>query len=170
MLQKYELSDFVAKFDNTMIWTPQECGVEIPMHFDFEYIDIVIKTTVDTCDVIELSGFHHDPNGALQKSGLIEYTITKPKDVHGCYEIEWRYGNYEKFKPSSMFPDHWSREQIPEKVLESIHNYTDAQPSKNFANRFEITGTTSEGIEIFSIVQIEGKVATIVTYYPNVKT
>ena len=67
------------------------------------------------------------------------------------YEIKWSYGNAEP-KRSTMFPDNWSRSKVIEKIYESLKNIVKSTKVSN--KRWELEGTTNEGIVIRAIVDI----------------
>ncbi|GAB4455099.1 MAG: hypothetical protein OHK0036_18760 [Bacteroidia bacterium] len=68
----------------------------------------------------ECVGFHHDYQGKIRNSGLIEFYIVKEGPI-GVYGADWAF-NEASLKYSSFFPDGWSYAVVLEKIIEASKN------------------------------------------------
>ncbi len=107
---------------------------------------------------LELSGFHHDFMGLIEKTGLITFRYVK-KGIHGVYGANWYYNGKEKY--STFFPKSWDRVKVMEKIMEAYKN--SKLPELTSQGNWQIKGITSEGIKIDIIIDKLGKV---ISAYP----
>ena len=113
-------------------------------------------------------GFHHDPDGMIRESGVLDVKVIKEVVGGDTWRlVKWKYGNHPDYKPSSQFPDNWSEAKIFEKVEESIKNRFDVSKTLKFSDRYVIKGYTSEGVLIESVVKIKEGIGEVITCYPN---
>lgn len=134
-----------------------------PIYFKHEHIrrpDIRVKCNED---VYSVSGFHHDPMGSLESSGLIDI-IDKVELLHGCYKYKWKYGNAE-FKPSTFFPKEWSPSKVYEKTLESLNNTIKIE-YENGTSKYTHIGQTKDGFKITATIEFDETSARVITAYP----
>jgi len=68
---------------------------------------------------LSVKGFHHDPLGKIEQSGALTIQKVIPENAHGCYKIRWGYRG--EFKSSTMFPQHWTREQVMQSIQEAVN-------------------------------------------------
>ena len=133
------------------------------MVIDYEHITTPELTTYCSKGEVSGAGFHHDPLGTIERSGLIEVT-NKVMLPNGCYKLKWR-SNGSDWKPSTMFPEHWTRAQTIEKIYESMNNTTEIVLTGK--NRYAHVGVTSEGISILSVIQYGEHAARVISAYPK---
>lgn len=133
-----------------------EC-IPVPVIFDYQHIlgiDIEVQCKKQ---IFSIGGWHHDPEGKLRKSGLIDIDSMKIGD-HGIYQIEWSHKG-SKSKPSTFFPEHWSRAKVIEKIGEALQdavkniNTGIIKPQERDNHRIVLRGFTKEGIEIEIILE-----------------
>jgi len=113
---------------------------------------------------INLKGFHHDFNLAIEKSGLLRLE-NKVMGKHGIYKADvWCKGVK---KPNTFFPSHWTREETMNKILEAYDNFIKAG-AKDFELRrngkYFVRGLTKEGIAIEMYISEGGEVTSA---YPS---
>ncbi len=141
--------------------TPKECGPQVGMWFDYDHIfgpSALINCKKNTRECV---GFHHDYQGKIRNSGLVEFNIIK-NDYHGVYEAEWSYNNA-LFKGSTFFSDDWRYAQILEKIIEASKNIQSYKFDQR-KNSFALTGITAEGITTEIILEVDS-----ITKYPTGK-
>jgi len=112
---------------------------------------------------MKLSGFHHDYQGILEKSGKIKFITktTDPKTGVILCDIEWGGRVYEG---KTLFPAAWTREKTLERISETLKNPFEVVFEEG---RWRIEGTTKEGINIRSIIDEKGN---LITSYPFERT
>ncbi len=110
---------------------------------------------------LELSGFHHDFMGLIEKTGLITFRRVR-EGVHGVYGAYWYYNGKEKY--STFFPKSWDRIKVMEKIMEAYGN--SKAPRLTSLGNWEFKGVTSEGIKMAIIIDKFGK---ITSAYPIIE-
>lgn len=110
----------------------------------------------------KLSGFHHDLLNRIEKSGVIKF-VNKIMHKNGFYSTDLVVDGIKVSK--TFFPSEWSREQVVEKIYEAYHNFVKSgvKPKLRPNQKYLISGSISEGIEIEMWITQKGK---IVTAYP----
>jgi len=119
-------------------------------------------------NILEGAGWHHDHLGRVLKSGKVQIK-NLVEGPHGTYKAWWSYGGSE-FKESTFFPSAWSEAEVLSKINEAMTNATEIMEAGK--GRFSITGFTSEGIKITSIVEASSmeslnNIKKIITAYPG---
>ncbi len=148
------------RFPEHMINDPKSIRFE---HEHLRKPDIRVKCS-KAIPEYSVSGFHHDPMGKVENSGLID--IRNKKELpHGCYAYEWKYDNAD-FKLSTFFPKEWSSAEVYEKVLESMKNTKEIK-YKVGNGCYTHIGTTVNGLEIEALIEFNQKSAYIKTVYPK---
>ncbi|HEV2601226.1 MAG TPA: EndoU domain-containing protein, partial [Candidatus Babeliales bacterium] len=168
ILSPEEIEKLVKVFDGTLS-LPIEIGEGVHIWVDYEHIFNPVLKIGCKDNVIAPAGFHHDHLGEIQKSGLIE-SIVIQRGEHGVYKIRWSYAGGET-KDSTLFPDHWTRAQVIQKIEEALRNVVH---KKRKGKKWEIIGETSEGVSITIIIEMcktqsEKLIGKIVTSYPNLE-
>ena len=112
-----------------------------------------------------ISGFHHDFMGAVEKSGLMKFVRTAEKN--GCYMADIIVDG-KHIPGKTFFPQHWSREQVIEKIYEAYADFTKSgiTPELNPQGKYIIHGYTNEGIKIEMIMTQKGHMKSA---YPSFK-
>lgn len=113
----------------------------------------------------KFSGFHHDLMNAIEKSGAIEFA-NKVMHKNGFYSADLIIDGMKT--PKTFFPSEWPREKVVEKIYEAYHNFIKSGviPKPRPNEKYLISGTIAEGIDIEMWVTKKGKV---VTAYPLLK-
>ena len=112
-----------------------------------------------------ISGFHHDFMGAIENSGLMKFVRTAEKN--GCYMADIIV-NEQRIPGKTFFPQHWSREEVIEKIYEAYANFINsgATPELSKNGKYIINSATNEGIEIRMYITKKGQMTTA---YPIIK-
>ena len=66
-----------------------------------------------------------------------------------------------------MFPREWKASKVVEEILESMENTKKIEYSNGC--RYTHIGKTSEGLEIFTVVEFNERSAQVISAYPNFK-
>jgi hypothetical protein len=113
----------------------------------------------------KFSGFHHDLMNTIEKSGAIEF-VNKVMHKNGFYSADLIIDDIKT--PKTFFPSEWPREKVIEKIYEAYHNFIRGGviPKPRPNEKYLISGTIAEGIDIEMWVTKKGKV---VTAYPLLK-
>ncbi|BDC34452.1 hypothetical protein Noda2021_04100 [Candidatus Dependentiae bacterium Noda2021] len=128
-----------------------------------------IKVNCETGKV-GIQGAHYYPVlKKLEKEGLVK-VHSDVLNADGTNTVNWSYHGCIP-KDSSCFPEHWTKENIVQKINESIKNIVDKLGYPN--GRLELTGLTQEGIRIKIIFQISekgsGTTCNIISCFPLLK-
>lgn len=113
------------------------------------------------------AGFHHDKNWKLVKNSKVKF-LTEPKvdpKTGIVYVEKIAIEGVQLSPPKTFFPAEWSRKKVIDKIVEASKNI-DASKTKIKGMRQELTGVTSEGMEVLMIID-ENK--TLVTAFPIFK-
>lgn len=136
-----------------------------PIVINYEHITTPELTIKCSKGEISAAGFHHDYMGAIEKSGLIEIK-DKVMLPNGCYKFNWKTQSTD-WKPSTLFPQDWTKAQTIEKIYESLGRTQEIE--YRGSGRYSHLGETSEGIVVLTIIEIESSVAKIISSYPVYK-
>ncbi len=107
---------------------------------------------------LELSGFHHDFMGFIQKAGIILFDCIK-EEAHGIYSANWYYNGIKK--QSTFFPKAWDRAKVIEKIIEAYKNQEFRELTSQ--GKWRVRGMTNEGIKIEIIIN---KLGEMTSAYP----
>lgn len=113
-------------------------------------------------------GCHHDYAGLLEKSKAATITkITIRND--GCYYAKVLIAG--RSQNRAFFPQHWSREQVAQKIWEAYENFqkSGAKPILQDNGTYKIAGLTSEGILIEMCITQGGKMNTAYPFFDLAK-
>jgi hypothetical protein len=115
--------------------------------------------------LLDLSGFHHDFMGAVEKSKVFKF-LNKVIKENGCYSADIVVDG--KTFPKTFFPQHWSQKEVAEKIYEAYHNFIKSGVPLELGRggKYFIKGCTNEGIEIEMYITQKGL---ITTAYPVFK-
>ncbi len=114
--------------------------------------------------LLDLSGFHHDFMGAVEKSKAFKF-LNKIVNENGCYSADIVLNG--KSFPKTFFPQHWSQEDVVKKIYEAYYNFRKSGAiALEKGGKYLIDGVTNEGITIRMYVTKGGK---IVTAYPKLR-
>ncbi len=115
-----------------------------------------------------IHGFHHDPERALERSGLI--TVNHKKSYpDGSYKQQFST----KTDPAiashkSLFPDSWSREETMRAILLALQTGKQLSPDNDNPNKeFVGIAQTRPPLEITFWMKIVGSRACITTVHPK---
>lgn len=110
----------------------------------WKYDPIVQRRTLDE---FFISGWHHGYLEQFEQAGL--FKITKKVLKNDCIYVEYSWDYGKKIMKKTLFPDHWTKQQIIEKMIEVIKKPLSCIDN-SIGDRLEKTflGITSEGIEI----------------------
>ena len=164
-LSPKELFDLSSKFDGRIIkhelaqLEPKLAGK--PLYFDYNHL-LAPEIKILGKD-IELSGYHHDPKGILEKSECFKLVPFKTRELpEGFQELSIKPLDFNR-KSSVCFPAKWTHEKVISKIEESILNGTVGLTDNN---KIAITGMIKEGVKITSI--IDPNTGVVITAYPNI--
>ncbi|MBI2344444.1 EndoU domain-containing protein [Candidatus Dependentiae bacterium] len=117
----------------------------------WKYDPIAQKRTLDE---FFISGWHHGYLEQFEQIGLFKVIKKVVKNDRIYVEYSWDYGK--KIMKKTLFPDHWTKQQIIEKMTEIIKKPVSCIDN-NIGDRLEKTflGVTSEGIEIELVLKKE---------------
>src|SRR5690606_20709333 len=112
-----------------------------------------------------ISGFHHDFYGYIEKNGPFEF-VNKVMHKSGCYTVDILHEGFTVKKEGTFFPKEWSREKVVDKIYEAVENFkkSGAVPELTDKGKYKISGLTSEGIKIEMYITKNGQ---ITTAYPK---
>ncbi len=118
----------------------------------------------DLGSLINISGFHHDFMGAIEKSKVFKF-LNKVIKENGCYSVDIVVDG--KTIPKTFFPQHWTQKEVADKIYEAYYNFRKSgaiAPEKG--GKYVIDGLTNEGITVRMFVTKGGE---IVTAYPKLQ-
>ncbi len=115
--------------------------------------------------LLDLSGFHHDFMGAVEKSKAFKF-LNKVMNENGCYSADIVLEG--KTFPKTFFPQHWSQREVADKIYEAYYNFINSGAPLELGRggKYVVKGYTSEGIKIEMHVTQKGL---ITTAYPTFK-
>src|SRR5690606_23810651 len=108
-------------------------------------------------------GFHHDYLCELENSGVVQLLNKEVCPKTGVIKADVVWNSVTKQK--TLFPSHWTREQVVEKTLEALKNPKEIIHKPN--GTFQIKGITQEGIEIVMYIDQKSKVMTSYPLMPD---
>ncbi|GAB4456748.1 MAG: hypothetical protein OHK0036_20500 [Bacteroidia bacterium] len=134
----------------------------------FDYDRVFGPSALINCkkNTRECVGFHHDYQGKIRNSGLIEFYIVKEGPI-GIYGADWSYCDA-SLKRSTFFPDEWAYRKVLEKIFEAsknIQSYTYNPRNSTWI----IKGITTEKIIIEIVLEADiekNPTGKIVSGYP----
>ena len=96
----------------------------------------------------DLSGWHYGLLEQLEKEGL--FKVVRCLSKKGCRYVECLWDYSEKPIKKTLFPDHWSKKDVIEKIKEAFLNIEPIEGEIELINEFnkKVVGVTSEGIKI----------------------
>jgi hypothetical protein len=126
---------------------------------DCEHI-LSMELNLSKKNKINMSGFHHDFNNGIEKSGLVQLA-DKTIEANGCYQAR-PVINGSIIQSKTFFPAHWSREKVIEKIYEAFNDFVKSNkiPTLKPDDKYKIRGFTKEGIEIEMCVTKKGQITT----------
>lgn len=119
---------------------------------------------------VQLKGFHHDMNGAIEQSSIITLVEKTEPDQFGCYAGRPVF-NGQILDIKTFFPQSWSREKVISKIYEAYDNFkaSGAIPTKNPRGTYKFTAHTNEGIKIEFDITKNGVVNTCYPVIEQIK-
>lgn len=113
-------------------------------------------------DSIDLVGFHHDRLGIIEQSGFVKFEIIKTNQ-NGVIEVHPTFAGKICKKPKTLFPSHWTTEDVFNCVRRAAYNVK--------KDRLSQKGLYLRGKDYKTNVMIEFKVDQaamqyVVTFYP----
>jgi hypothetical protein len=115
--------------------------------------------------LLDLSGFHHDFMGAVEKSRAFKF-LNKVMNENGCYSADIVLEG--RTFPKTFFPQHWTQKEVADKIYEAYYNYIKSGATLELGRggKYFIKGFTNEGIKIEMYITQKGL---ITTAYPVFK-
>jgi hypothetical protein len=102
------------------------------------------------------SGFHHDYLCELENSGVVQLLNKQVCPKTGVIKADVVWNGVKQQK--TLFPSHWTREQVIEKILEAYKNFQDVPKFHN--GKWIVESMTNEGMKIKIVISEQAKVMT----------
>jgi hypothetical protein len=129
---------------------------------DYQHI-FGVELQVGKKGKINLSGFHHDFMGAIEKNRVFDF-VNVIKGKSGFYSADVVINGRSTYK--TFFPQAWSREKVTSKIYEAFDNFIESGAPTELirGDKYLVKGIIAEGITIEMYMTKSGK---IVTAYPE---
>jgi len=125
---------------------------------------------------IKPSGWHHDPGRRIETIKRINGHKIEienyQKHASGIYKFDWGVEGMKYKKPSTFFPQVWSREIVQQKIIEAYkyaRKYKVVPIFQADTGNFLLHGFTSEYIKIEMIINAKGQLITVYPVFPKQK-
>lgn len=126
-------------------------------------LEILCKKGSKNCTQCHVAGFHHDYQGHIKKSGLVEFSNIIGDFKNGIYHAEITYKGMSK--ESTFFPRDWDRKKVAQSIITAFKN---AWVEKYTTTDFLLVGIDSEGYEIGIGIQRDGYVRSAFPLQKNI--